>query len=83
MAGERRHHHDPRLGRVEVLLEMEKRAEGRDVGRLLGHRHFAVATITLSMLKGGRWCEIPARGKHFIGGGEAAERWAASSRASR
>ena len=43
MAGQRRDQQHARLRLLDVLLEMQQRAERRDVGGLLGHRDLAVA----------------------------------------
>ena len=43
MAGQRRHHQHARLRHLDVLLEMQQRAERRDVRALLAHLDLAVA----------------------------------------
>ena len=43
MPRQRRHDHHARLGRLDVLLEMQQRAERRDVRHLFGDLDLAVA----------------------------------------
>ena len=47
MARQRRHQQDPRLRLVDVLLEMQQRAERRYLGEFLAHLHVAVADLDL------------------------------------
>ena len=53
MARQRRDQQNPRL-LFDVLLEMQQRAERRDVSDLLADLHLAVAHVTWVMPKDGR-----------------------------
>ena len=74
MAGQRRDQQHARLRLVDVLLEMQQRAERRHVGRFLGHRHLAVAHHDAVDAVRRPLMGEPGARDQLIGGGEIAER---------
>ena len=74
MAGQRRDQQHARLRLVDVLLEMQQRAERRHIGGLLGHRHLAVADHdAVDAVRRTGMGQAGARDQ-LIGSGEIAER---------
>ena len=74
MARQRRDQQHARLRAVDVLLEMQQRAERRDMRRLLGHRDLAVADHDAVDAEGRALVGQAGARDQLVGRGQVAER---------
>ncbi len=73
MARQRGDQQDRRLRLLDVLLEVQERAERRDIGELLAHLHVAVADLDLIDAEGRPLVGEAGARDQLVGGGEIAQ----------
>ena len=73
MPGQRRDEHHARLLGLDILLEMQQRAERRDMRRLFAHLDLAVADRHVVDAESRPGVGQPGAGDQFIGRGEVAD----------